>query len=282
MKLDIIIPIYNNEKQLLNIYNKINDDFKDIKHTFIFVDDNSEDKSLETIKNIQKNDDENVKVLSMSKSFGKDTCVYVGLKHSKSELVCIYDLDTSNTSLLKKMYDYIINNDQYDQVCLYSNLIIPKKIKIFNKIFGLNIDINKTYFRIMKKSVVIGLLELSKKLQFSNYSFELIGFNTYYYKNDIKKESKPEKIKKYLYYSKNPFKFIKYIIIALLIISFLLLLLTIFKIISISNSLLLTILVLLTSLQLSTISFTTNNPNKKECNNYYILKDKIGFDENIL
>ena len=43
MTLDIIIPLYNKEKSILNYYNKINDELKNVKHKFIFVDDSSND-----------------------------------------------------------------------------------------------------------------------------------------------------------------------------------------------------------------------------------------------
>ena len=281
MKLDIVIPTYNNEKQISNIYNKICDELKDIKYTIIFIDDNSNDKTLELLKNIQSNDDEKIKLLSMSKSFGKDTCIFAGLKHTKNSLVCIYDIDTSiNTSYIRKMYDYMLEHNEYDQICMQTNT--NNTNKLFNSLFNLNIDLSKTYNRLMKRNVVLGIIEQCKNILFSKYVFELIGFNTYYYKYESKKAITSEKLKKYIIYSKNPFHFIKYVNYLLITITFIFTLLSILSVIKISNNLLLIILLLLTIIQLSTTIFITNNIVKKEYSNYYILKDKIGFDENIL
>ena len=67
MILDVIIPIYNKEKSITNIYNKIVDELKDIKYNIIFVDDNSSDKTLTVLKSIQKQDEERIKVICLSK-----------------------------------------------------------------------------------------------------------------------------------------------------------------------------------------------------------------------
>ena len=46
MKIDIIVPSYNEEDNVINFYNKVNETLGDIKHNFIFVDDGSKDKTL--------------------------------------------------------------------------------------------------------------------------------------------------------------------------------------------------------------------------------------------
>ena len=283
MKLDVIIPIFNNEKQILNFYNKVNEDFKDIKHTFIFVDDSSTDKSLDIINNIKQNDDENVKILTMSKSFGLDICIYSGLQHSNGDLVCICDNNyLSNPNFVKKMYDYIINHDEIDQVCMYSNYPMNKMIKLFNKIYKLNVDINKTYFRIMKRNVVLGVLRISQKYSFTNYSFELIGFNTYYMKFDAKNKDNKIKLSRYIKYSNKPFKLIKYYNYLQLIVLLILALLMILKKITISTNILLILIIVLSIFNIIINKYMIYYIIKKECNNIYILKDKIGFEENIL
>ena len=84
MTLDIIIPLYNKEKSILNYYNKINDELKNVKHKFIFVDDSSNDKTLDILKEIYSNDDENVKIISLSNNCGKDLSIKAGLEYSNS------------------------------------------------------------------------------------------------------------------------------------------------------------------------------------------------------
>ncbi len=286
MTLDIIIPIYNKEKNILNIYNKINDELKNIKHKFIFIDDYSNDKSLEILKNIYSNDEENVKIISLSKTHGKDTSIYVGLKNSKHELVCIYDMELqANVSHISKMTEFIINNSQYDQVCMYSNLQLKgfEKIKnnSINKILDLDFDINKTYYRVMKRNVVDAVIQMSNNYRFSKYIFELIGFNTYYLKFECRNNITNISFKKLYSYSNNPLNIIKYISYLLLSITFALLVISILNIFTVSNNVILLFLFLFntTILFLTSIICNCKNKDNKTC---YLIREKIGFDENYL
>ena len=96
MILDIIIPIYNKEKQIINYYNKINEELKNIKHNFIFIDNCSTDKSLEILENLYSNDENHIKIISLSKQYDKETSIYAGIKNSKHELSAIWKIKDIN------------------------------------------------------------------------------------------------------------------------------------------------------------------------------------------
>ena len=286
MILDVIIPIYNKERSITNIYNKIVDELKDIKYNIIFVDDNSSDKTLTVLKSIQKQDEERIKVICLSKIYGKDLSVYAGINHSSHDLTCIYDIDSQvGTQYIKKMYDYLINHSDCDQVCMYSNYsgtsgIKRAKLKIFNKMFKLNVDNNIIYTRIFRKNIKEAVKYTSKYYNFSKYIFEIIGFNTYYIKYDSSKIQEYN-LRTLLEYSDNPFKPFKLLSTVLLAISFIYLLLYIFNVVRINESILLFIILLLFALEL----YTKNNINRclfKKCRTYYTVKEKIGFDEDFL
>ncbi len=286
MILDIIIPIFNKEKQIINYYNKINEELKNIKHNFIFVDNGSTDKSLEVLENLYSNDETHIKIISLSKQYDKDTSVFAGIKNTKHEAVCIYDTDLqANVTHISKMYDFISNNKDYDQVCMYSNYefkgLSKLKTKYFNKLFNLNFDINKSYFRIIKRNVVKSIIEYSKYNSFTIYSFEELGFNTYYSKFDTKNVN-DYSLTKLFPYVKCPFNFIKYINYLFIIITFILLILSILKVFLINNNVLVIIILLLFILENSLNIFYNNyqiNINKKT---FYTIKKQLGFEENIL
>lgn len=282
MILDIIIPIYNNEKQLVNCYNKIQEEFKNIKHNLIFVNDYSNDKSLNILKNIYKHDEESTKIISLSKVHGKDIAIYAGLEASKHELVCVYDIDDQiNPATVKKMYDYIIEHNNYDQISLRStNNKETSFLKLFNKLFNLDIDNNIPYTRIITKSVKDAILELTKYHNFSKYSFKLVGFSNYTFKCDIKYIKKYD-YKKVLQYSDNPFKPLKLFSISIFIVSLIYLLLVILKVININGNILLFVLLLIICGELLLKNFINNNLITRNLT-YYLVKEKIGFDENFL
>ena len=286
MILDVIIPVYNKEKQITNIVNKLNDEFKDIKYNYIFVDDCSNDKTLSLLKSLYNQDEEHIKVISLSKRHGKDLAVFAGLNASKHDLVCIYDIDSSvSISNVRKMYDYLLNHSECDQVCMYSNyvennFIKNTNLKLFNKVYKLNVNNNITYTRIMKKSIREAILQTSKFFNYSKYLFEMIGFNTYYVKYDSKDIEKYS-LKGLLQYSENPFRIFKLLSFITLGISILFLILFIFKIIHISSTLLFVILLIMFSFDLYTKNIINRSLYKK-CRTFYTIREKIGFDEDFL
>ena len=286
MILDIIIPIFNREKQITNIVNKLNDEFKDIKYNFIFVDDCSNDKTLTILKNLYNQDEDNIKIISLSRNHGKDLAVFAGLNASKHDLICIYDIDSQvSTSNIRKMYNYLLDHNDCDQVCMYSNyeeksFFTKNNIKFFNKIYNLKVNNNITYTRIMKKSVKDAILQMSKHYNYSKYLFEMIGFNTYYVKYDSKEVDKYY-LKALLQYSENPFRPFKILSFVTIIIALIYLLLCLLKIISINSSILLFVILLLFAFE----SYTKNVINRslyKKCRTYYTIREKIGFDEDFL
>lgn len=287
MTLDIIIPLYNKEKSILNYYNKINDELKNVKHKFIFVDDSSNDKTLDILKEIYSNDDENVKIISLSNNCGKDLSIKAGLEYSNSELVCVFDLDLqANVTHITKMYDFLIEHTNYDCVCMYSNYEENKffkklKIKLLNKLFKLNIDINKTNYKMFRKNIKNAILKYPSNF-FSQYIFELVGFNIYYSKFDNKNHLKDIDTTKLISYSEKPYNFIKFINYFLIVIFFILLILRVTKVLKIGNSTCLFGLFLLIILQQFLTSFIICSLNVKNKKHDYYIRELIGFDDNIL
>ena len=283
MTLDIIINVYNLEKTIESIYNKFEEELKNIKYNLIFIDNASTDKSLEILKKIQKNNDLTVKIVSFSKKFDKNTCFFAGLTHSKHDLVCLYDNDNNfQINQISKMYDYISNHHEYDQICIKTNYIesnIFKKIKfnLFSKMYNLNFDYNNSYFRLMKRNVVNAIIEYTKIKPFSLYTFNEIGFNTYYMKTENKNIDKID-YKLLKEYSNNKNKIYNTISLILLTLSFIYLLTFILELFEINNHIIL-LFILLTNIFNLFLHTLFNKPQYKT---YYIVKERIGFEENVL
>ena len=185
MILDIIVTLEDKEKSVVNIYNKLEEELKSIKHNIIFVDNASSDKTLELLKNIQKDNQSCVKIISFSKKFDKDTSIYAGVLHSKHDLICIYDTESATTHITK-MYEYLKEHNECDQVCMTSNYVETnffKKtyLKLFNRMFNLKYDINKSFYRMFRKNVKNAIIEYTKYYPFTVYTFDEIGFIVYYY-----------------------------------------------------------------------------------------------------
>ena len=282
MTLDIIININNLEKTIETLYNKLEEELKDIKYNLIFVDNDSTDKTLDILKTIQKKNDSCVKIVSLSKQSDKDTCIYTGLLHTKHKLVCIYDIDTMQISQILKMYEHITKHKEFDQVCLLSNyeekrFFKKNKLILFNKLFNLDYDYNKSYGRIMNRYVVNAIIEYTKNKPFSLYTFNEIGFNTYYLKTDNKKIDDID-YKKLIEYSTNKSKIFNTVTLILLTISFIYLLMIILELFNVNNNVILLFILLTNALNLYLHGLLFKTKEKTAV----LIKEKIGFDEDVL
>ena len=88
-KLSIIIPVYNEQKTIKEIINRIkNVNLKNIEKEIIVVNDGSTDYTLSILKNIQ-----GIKLISHNKNMGKGMAIRTGIKNSTGEVILIQDAD---------------------------------------------------------------------------------------------------------------------------------------------------------------------------------------------
>lgn len=119
MKIPIIIPVYNEEDNVVILYRRLKNTLEKIKNSLvkdyeiIFVDDGSTDN---TYSNISKLKDEKLKIIKFKKNYGKTSALDAGFKHAKGNIIVTMDADLQNDpkdipKLLKKLFE------GYDCVC---------------------------------------------------------------------------------------------------------------------------------------------------------------------
>lgn len=194
MKLDIIVPSYNEEGNVEKFCEKTKEVLKPGEFNIIFVNDGSSDKTAEKLKKVYENNKECVKIINFSRNFGKDAAIYAGLLHSKSKYACIIDCDLQqNPKYLNDMMDFLDNNEEYDSICMCQkqnkNRFLQKSFyKIMGYLSNMNIVDGASDFRMFRRNMVKAILELSEKNRFSKGIFSYVGFNTYY--DEYKVESR--------------------------------------------------------------------------------------------
>jgi len=93
--LSIVIPTFNEEGNIEILYSKLIETLTPLEideFEFVFVDDGSQDRSLELIKKLSK-DDSRVKYISFSRNFGHQPALKAGLDHAKFAGVISLDAD---------------------------------------------------------------------------------------------------------------------------------------------------------------------------------------------
>ena len=90
-KLSILIPVYNEEKTLLNILERINESkIENFDFEIIIINDGSDDNTFNVIK---ENSDLYDKVINLDKNRGKGYAVKSGLKIATGDYVIFQDAD---------------------------------------------------------------------------------------------------------------------------------------------------------------------------------------------
>lgn len=94
--LSVVIPLLNEEKNLLPLYGELSTTTKQLEHfkhyEFIFVNDGSCDNSLDVLKKLATVDDR-VKIISLIRNFGHENATYAGIHHAKGDAVVLIDAD---------------------------------------------------------------------------------------------------------------------------------------------------------------------------------------------
>lgn len=90
--LSIVIPIYNEEKNIIPLYNILKEVLNKQTYEIIAVDDGSTDHSFKTLELINKKD-KKVRVIKLRKNFGKASALQAGFNIAKGEIIITMDSD---------------------------------------------------------------------------------------------------------------------------------------------------------------------------------------------
>lgn len=95
-QISIVIPVYNEEDGIKEFHNDILlpsvANISDYTFNIIYVDDGSSDESLSILKNFAQRD-KKIKVVSLSRNFGKEIATTAGIFHASGDATIIMDSD---------------------------------------------------------------------------------------------------------------------------------------------------------------------------------------------
>lgn len=191
MKLSLIIPCYNEQEALPIFYEEVIKVLAQMmcEYELIFVNDGSKDETLNILRNLAQKD-ERITYLSFSRNFGKESAMYAGFCNAHGDYVAVMDADMQDPpSLLPRMVE-ILESGEYDSVatCRMSregeqpirSCFAGMFYKIINKISDADIVDGARDFRLMKRSMVEAIVEMSEYNRFSKGIFGWIGYRTYW------------------------------------------------------------------------------------------------------
>jgi glycosyltransferase involved in cell wall biosynthesis len=186
-KLSIIIPAYNEEKNISHLIAELNKSLAETAYDYeyIFVNDGSKDNTLNEIKQ-QAVLHPNVFYIELSKNFGKDYALKAGIDMAKGDAIITMDADLQHPPhLLPQMLKYW--EDGYDIIYTYREDANPhvsgfqkfaSKLfyKFINAISDITLENGISDFRLLDEKVVKELKQIDEYEIFFRGMVKWVGF----------------------------------------------------------------------------------------------------------
>jgi glycosyltransferase involved in cell wall biosynthesis len=192
MLFSAIVPCYNEEENVADIYREItnNDEFfksRDLELEIIYIDDGSRDGTVKEVKKLIESD-KRVHLVSFSRNFGKEAGIYAGLEASKGDYVAIMDADLQDPpSLLPEMFKAVMD-EGFDSAATrrvtrkgeppIRSFFARLFYKLMNKFSNTELMDGARDYRLMTRRMVEAVLNMKEYNRFSKGIFGWVGFNT--------------------------------------------------------------------------------------------------------
>lgn len=164
MKISLIIPAYNEEGNIKEIYNRTTKVLKGIKSDYeiIFVNDGSTDNTEKYILEINQND-KDVKLISFTRNFGHQAALIAGYNNCGGDVVITMDCDLQHppefiNNLIEKWKNgfEIVHTKRIDknQKNIFKKYTSKYFYRLFSYLSNLPIEEGSADFRLIDKKVV--------------------------------------------------------------------------------------------------------------------------------
>ena len=155
-------------------------------HELVFVNDGSEDDTLDVLRAAKKQHPE-IRVLSLSRNFGKDAALTAGLDHASGDVVVPLDVDLQDPPALileflarwREGYDVVYGvREERQSDGMLKRLTATWFYKLFNFLSDRAIPENAGDFRLMDRRVVDQINGLRERTRFMKALMGWPGFRS--------------------------------------------------------------------------------------------------------
>ena len=192
MRLSLIVPCYNEEDNIENMYRAIRETFQsqDFELELIYVNDGSRDGTLQKLKGLLPNREFCIKIVDFSRNFGKEAAIYAGLRQVTGDYAALIDGDLQQPpALVLEMVRFLEENEDYDCVAAFqdkrheSSLLKGFKktfYKIINRVTDVEFVNGASDFRTFRRKMVDTILSMTERNRFTKGIFAWVGFRTHF------------------------------------------------------------------------------------------------------
>jgi len=186
-ELSVIIPIYNEEESIPELYRRLTESAKKItnNYEFIFVNDGSRDRSLLKLIELSKSDPK-VYFINFSRNFGHQISVTAGLDACAGDAVVIIDADLQDPpELIPELYAK--HKEGFEVVyakrakrkgeTFFKKMTAKLFYRLLVRITNINIPLDTGDFRLIDRKIVDYLKLMPEQNKFLRGQIAWLGFN---------------------------------------------------------------------------------------------------------
>ncbi len=185
MLISIVIPIFNEEATISELYKRIDKVLKNLNFQFelIFIDDSSCDLSLKKLEELREKD-RRVKIISFSRNFGHQVAISAGIDYAAGEAAIIMDGDLQDPpelipEMLEKYqegYEIVYAKRKTRQDTFFKKTTASLFYCLINILSDTKIPQEAGDFRLLDKKALNSLKQLKEKSRFIRGLTSWIGF----------------------------------------------------------------------------------------------------------
>lgn len=186
--ISIVVPCYNEENVIDIFLEHIEPVLESLNESYeiIFINDGSTDNTFNVMLKA-KNNHKNIRILNLSRNFGKEVALTAGLENTKGDTVIPIDVDLQDPPELivqfiekwKEGYDVVLaKRADRSSDSIAKRLSAEFFYKIHNKISDISMPNNVGDYRLMSRRVIETLKTLPENQRFMKGIFAWVGYKT--------------------------------------------------------------------------------------------------------
>lgn len=180
-----IVPVYNEEALVEPFFKELSDCLKKLasRYEIIVIDDGSHDKTVEKITQLPS--DYHIKLLGLSRNFGKETALTAGLEHCSGDVAIILDADFQHPidvipTFLQQWAEgyemvYGVRQNRDNESSIKRNLA-NLFYWLMTKITNIDIPNNAGDFRLLDRKVITAINQFQERSRFMKGLYAWVGF----------------------------------------------------------------------------------------------------------
>ena len=168
--LSVIIPCFNEQDNVVPIYQELLNHIGSLNFEVLFVDDGSTDKTLESIIALAEKN-KRIRYISFSRNFGHQNALKAGYDHALGDCIVSMDADLQHPpSLIPQMiekwkegYEIVVTKrDDRKNTGFLKRLTSKSFYKLMNLFSDTPIERGAADFRLLDKKVVVELRKINR------------------------------------------------------------------------------------------------------------------------